>query len=115
MVSLPVSGTRQPLMLTFPASLDQALLARDIRIVGADQKPVAGDIEIDRHETRWAFTPSSAWQAKPYHVEIGPSLEDVSGNTIWAPFDVDAHTDSAWQSAQRQVSLPFVICPGRKN
>jgi hypothetical protein len=113
-VSLPASGTLQPLALTFPASIDQALLSRDIRIVGASQKPVAGDIEIDQHETRWAFTPSAPWQAGLYHLEVGASLEDVSGNTIWAPFDIDARNDAAWQSAQSQVSLPLVICPDKK-
>ena len=108
-VSLPVSGTRRPLALTFPAPLDQALLSREVRIVGPDEKPVAGDIEIDRHETQWAFTPSSVWQAGSYHVEIGTRLEDVSGNTIWVPFDVDARNDTARQSAQRQVSLPLIV------
>jgi hypothetical protein len=111
MVSLPVSGTRRPLELTFPAPLDQALLSREVRLVGADQKPVAGDIAIDRHETRWAFTPASPWQPGSYHVEIGPSLEDVSGNTIWAPFDVDERNDPAWRHAPRRASLPVIICP----
>ena len=95
--------------LTFPAPLDQALLFREVRIVGPDQKPVAGDIEIDRHETRLSFTPSSVWQARSYHVEIGARLEDVSGNTIGMPFDVDAHNNTARQSAQRQMSLPLII------
>jgi hypothetical protein len=113
-VTPPAGGTRQALALTFPAPLDQALLSRDIRIVGAGQKPVAGDIEIDQHETRWAFTPSAPWQAGLYHVEVGASLEDVSGNTIWAPFDVDERNSAASQSAQRQVRLPLTICPDKK-
>jgi hypothetical protein len=59
----------QALVLSFPASLDQALLARVIRVVDADQQPVAGRIEIDRQEARWAFTPSSAWW--PVRISVG--------------------------------------------
>ena len=111
-VDLPASGTRQALMLSFPASVDQALLARAIRVVEADQQPVAGRIEIDRQETRWAFTPSSAWVAGPYQVRVDANLEDVSGNTPWAPFDADARSDVARDSAEYPLSLPFVLCPG---
>jgi hypothetical protein len=110
-VDLPASGTRQALMLSFPASVDHALLARVIRVVDADQQPVAGRIEIDRQETRWAFTPSSAWVAGPYQLRVDANLEDVSGNTPWAPFDADARSDVARDSAESPLSFPFVLCP----
>jgi hypothetical protein len=109
-VDLPASGTWHALVLNFPAPLDQALLARMIRVVDADQQPVSGRIEIDRQETRWAFTPSSAWVAGQYQLQVDASLEDVSGNTPWAPFDADAR-DTARDGAENPLALPFVLCP----
>jgi hypothetical protein len=111
MVDLPASGTRQALVLRFPAPLDQALLARMIRVVDADQQPVAGRIELDRQETRWAFTPSSVWAAGAHELRVDAGLEDVSGNTPWAPFDVDARDDVAQESATTRLALPFVVLP----
>jgi hypothetical protein len=113
-VDLPESGTLQALVLSFPIPLDQALLARMIRVVDADQKSVAGRVEIDRQETRWAFTPSSAWVAGPYQLRLDASLEDVSGNTPWAPFDADVRSNVAQDGAENPLALPFVLCPDKE-
>jgi hypothetical protein len=110
-VDLPASGTRQALVLRFPAPLDQALLARVVRVIDADQQPVAGRIEIDRQETRWAFTPSFAWVTGPYQLRVDASLEDVSGNTPWASFDADVRGDVAGDGAENPLVLPFVLSP----
>jgi hypothetical protein len=105
----PASGTRQPLTLLFPAPLDRALLSRLVRVVDADERLVTGDIVIDRNETRWAFIPMSDWESRPYRIEIDTGLEDVSGNSVAAPFDVDARNDSKSHDAARQVSLLFIL------
>jgi hypothetical protein len=109
-VDLPASGTRQALVLSFPASLDRALLARVIRVLDVDRQPVAGRIEIDRQETRWAFTPSSAWVTGHYQLRLDPSLEDVCGNTPWAPFDADVGGDGALGSSGNPPALSFLFC-----
>jgi hypothetical protein len=114
MVDLPASETRQALVLSFPAPLDHALLSRMIRVVDADQQAVVGRIEIDRQETRWAFTPSSAWLAGPYQLRLDASLEDLSGNTPRAPFDADAGSDIARGSANNPPALAFLLCPDKE-
>jgi hypothetical protein len=105
---LPASGTRQPLFLHFPNSLDQALLLRKIRIADADRNPVAGMIDLDRQETLWIFTPSSAWAAGQYEIRIDAALEDVSGNNLNAAFDVDVRGNSD-ADVGLQTSVPFLI------
>lgn len=112
-VDPPASGTRQPLKLLFPGPLDRALLSRLVRVVDADQAPLAGDLAIDRNETRWVFTPISDWENRPYRVEIDTSLEDVSGNSVAAPFDVDANNDSKSHDPAKRVLLPFIPCPDK--
>ncbi|MDA1312984.1 MAG: hypothetical protein O2968_06590 [Acidobacteria bacterium] len=89
-VSAPQAGSRDPLIVEFPESLDHALLGRLVRIVrAARRKPLQGEITIDRHETRWRFTPDAPWPAGRYYVEVGTILEDLAGNTLERPFEVD--------------------------
>jgi hypothetical protein len=95
-------------LLHFPNSLDQALLFRMIRIADADRNPVAGMIDLDRQETRWVFTPSSAWAAGQYELRIDAALEDVSGNNLNAAFDVDVRGNSD-ADVGPQTSVPFLI------
>jgi hypothetical protein len=83
----PVTGSLQDLVITFPRPLDWALLLRTITIGSADGSVIDGEVEVDQHETRWRFTPSSPWIAGVYHIDIGCSLEDVCGNRISGPFD----------------------------
>jgi hypothetical protein len=86
--------------------------ARDQNVLlGPDGRPLDGDIAIEGHETQWRFTPSYAWQAGSYHLEISASLEDVSGNTVWAPLDLDVGGQTVLPSKARQVSL-FVLIKG---
>jgi hypothetical protein len=108
-VDLPASGTRQALVLNFPTPLDHALLSRMIRVVDADQQAVVGWIELDQQETRWAFTPSSGWVAGPYQLRLDASLEDVSGNTLWTPFDAHAGSDIARGRDKNPPALSFSL------
>jgi hypothetical protein len=80
-----------------------------IRVVDADQQLVVGQIELDRQETRWAFTPSSAWAAGSYQLRLDANLEDVCGNTFWAPFDADAGSDIAPDSGKSPPALSFSL------
>jgi hypothetical protein len=85
----PAAGTRAPLVLTFPKSLDRLSLERRLTVRGADGKEVAGRIEVGAAERSWAFQPKTAWQASGYRVDVAAELEDVAGNTPQLPFDRD--------------------------
>jgi len=89
-VSAPKAGVRDPVIVEFPESLDHALLGRLVRITTAARRaPLRGEITIDRHEMRWRFTPDAPWPAGRYYVEVGTILEDLAGNTLERPFEVD--------------------------
>jgi hypothetical protein len=83
----PETNSRQPLVLMFPRPLDWALLEHTITIASTSEQSIDGQMEIDRCERRWSFTPVSPWAAASYHVCVASSLEDVCGNSIIATFD----------------------------
>ena len=85
----PVAGSREPIVVTFPESLDHGLLLRALGVTGADGKFVEGDVKVEARETRWSFTPSAAWGAGPYSLVALSMLEDLAGNRIGRAFEVD--------------------------
>ncbi len=83
------AGTRQPLEVVLPAPMDSALLQRVVWVVDGSGKKVSGKISLDREETVWRFTPTEAWQAGEYQLAADYRLEDLAGNSLGKPFEVD--------------------------
>ncbi len=106
-LEVPAGGTRDPLAVDFPAALDYGLLHRALR-VAADGRPLAGEIRVEREETRWLFTPYAPWRPGEHQLVAAATLEDVAGNRIGRPFEVDASTgpDAPRASGAR---VPFLI------
>jgi hypothetical protein len=108
-IRVPARGTFEPLELIFPSPLDWAQLYRGITVVSETGEPVSGRVDIGLGETRWRFTPDEPWQAGTYSARVSPGLEDVCGNTVYAPFDgrIRSADDMALETAIR--SMPFVV------
>lgn len=83
-IAAPKAGTMQPLIVDFPRAMDFALLHRMLTVDG-----VRGTIAVGNHETRWSFTPDTPWRARRYVLDADAALEDVCGNRLDRPFDVD--------------------------
>ena len=107
-LEIPVQGTRAPLAVVFPAPLDYGLLQRALRVANGGGRPLEGEIRLEREETRWVFTPRTPWQPGQHQLVAAATLEDVAGNRIGRPFEVDG---SAGPSAQRAsgARVPFRI------
>jgi hypothetical protein len=88
-VQAPAANGEKPLTLEFPRPLDRALLDRFLVVTDAAGKPVAGKIEVGSEERSWLFHPEQPWQAAEYTVKVDGRLEDLAGNTLLRPFDVD--------------------------
>ena len=89
-LSLPQEGTKQPLHVEFSESLDPAMLpaALLVRRPGAAE-PAAGRVEVEESGGSWSFHPSERWAKGAYELQANPSLEDLAGNTLEKPFEVD--------------------------
>jgi len=111
-VTAPKAGGRDPVTVEFPEPLDEALLQRLVQIVTAAKRaPISGDILIDRNETRWRFTPDASWLAGRYFVEVGTVLEDLAGNTLERPFEVDVFERVEERVARETETLAFTVEP----
>jgi hypothetical protein len=84
----PPESAGAPLVVSFPAPLDHALLARLLSVVDVDGREIAGRIEVDDGERRWRFTPDDPWRRAGYSLVVDRRLEDPSGNSLRGLFEL---------------------------
>ena len=105
----PKPGTRAPLAVTFPGPLDHALAQRLIQVADASGRPVAGRVALEDQERRWTFTPRGPWRRGAYKLVIQTTLEDLAGNNIDKPFEVDRFEGVQRRLTGDAVSRPFEV------
>jgi len=88
----PAAGSQNALIVRFWFPLDHALLCRTLTVLGPDGKPIAGEIKVSNDETQWSFTPYTAWVAGKCELAIDRILEDICGNRVGRPFELDGDT-----------------------
>jgi hypothetical protein len=111
-VRAPRADTREPLEVRFPEPLDRALLDRLIAVQAGTGKALPGQVSVAGEETIWRWTPLDPWQPGDYRLVVGTELEDVAGNSIARPFEVDLTGPISERVTPETVSLPFRIGPG---
>lgn len=84
----PKAGTRDPLIVTFNEPLDPAMLLSALK-VKSNAVGIAGSGTVAPDALSWSFTPASAWPSGAALIEIDPLLEDLAGNNLLGPFEVD--------------------------
>lgn len=105
----PTAGSSESLTVTFPESLDRAILDRAVVVRAPDGRSVAGAVEVAANATRWRFRPAQAWAAGTYTLVIDAELEDLAGNSIARPFEVDVFNRVAPRQETPTATLPVVI------
>jgi hypothetical protein len=101
-LTAPAAGSREPLVVDFPDPLDWALLQTQLRVEDANGRRVEGVIVTSNEERTWQFTPGVPWSAGAYRLAIGTVLEDLTGNNLQRPFEVDL-------TAKRPDNVPPVV------
>jgi hypothetical protein len=108
-IQSPAAGSTEPLAVSFPKPMDQAMLHRVIWVTGSGDKKVAGNVAVTAAETRWQFTPQQAWEAGTYDLVVEKTLEDLAGNTIGRPFEVDILHPIQRTLTAEKVRIPFQV------
>ena len=103
-LSEPLAGTNDPLVITFDRPLDYALLQDVFQIPG-----VAGSVSLGPGETEWRFQPAQPWKPGDHNLIIDMALEDLAGNRIGRPFDVDTMVNPVERITKSSTSLTFRI------
>ncbi len=110
----PSASSRDPLVVIFPKPLDHALLERVVGVTDASGHSIEGTIDVTEKETHWSFTPKQPWQAGRYHHTADTALEDLAGNSIGRPFEVDVFHPIHRQVKTETVKIPFEIATGKQ-
>lgn len=101
-VSPPKAGTKEALVVDFPVPMNYPLLQRMLQVPG-----IAGAISIARHETEWRYTPEQPWKPGTHQLVVDTGLEDLAGNKIGQPFDIDVFSRVTEHIETKTVSVPF--------
>ena len=68
-----------------------------------------GEIEITNHETVWSFTPKANWQKGTHHLIVDTRLEDICGNRVGSPFEIDVFRNPTRRLEAKSVKRAFEV------
>ncbi|MFO0842753.1 MAG: hypothetical protein U0797_10210 [Gemmataceae bacterium] len=105
----PPAGGREPLRVAFAKPMEHALAERLVWVADAAGEKVEGQVELSDRETGWSFTPSAAWTKGKYHLVADKRLEDLAGNSIGRPFEVDVLRPVERKIKTETVRVPFEV------
>jgi hypothetical protein len=107
-ITAPKGGTSEPLVIVFRKPMDYVLLQRMIAVVDG-QSEIAGKVAVERDETEWRFTPDEPWRPGLYRITADNTLEDICGNHLDRPFDVDVFETVTKHITSSTTSIPFTV------
>lgn len=84
----PAAGSREPWVVHSIEPLDPGMLAGALQIRRAG-RTVAGRAEAAPDGCSWRFIPAAAWLSGDHELQADPNLEDLAGNSLVKPFEVD--------------------------
>lgn len=108
-LTVPKASSSDSLKVQFPRPIDQALAQRMIWITDAQGNYWEGQIKLSVQETRWEFIPDKPWTKGKYQLTVQTTIEDLSGNNIEKPFEVDLFDKVQKKITHKTVSLPFTV------
>lgn len=108
-LAAPRTMTREPLTVRFPKPMDHAMLERVLHVQRESGAEVSGTIEIGEKEMAWRFTPAQPWLPGTYQLVVATVLEDLAGNSIGKPFEIDVFRPVQQKVEQETIGLPFRV------
>lgn len=104
-ITAPKAATRDPLKVTFDEPLDPAMLVSALKVKRGVGE-VAGVVTVAADARSWSFTPTTEWTLGGGALEIDPLLEDLAGNNLLGPFEVDRDVPP---KAAKTTALAFEV------
>jgi hypothetical protein len=107
-LSAPTDETAA-LNVIFGRPLDHHLLLRTLSVVDREGKVVEGVSEAVNDDRGWTFRPTVRWRAGEYNLRVDTVLEDVCGNRIGQPFEIDVLRPAPKEVKVKHLDLPFTV------
>lgn len=107
-ITPPRAAARDPLIVDFDRAMNYPLLQRMVQVAGPRGR-IEGTIAVDRHEAQWRFTPNAPWTIGPYRLIVDTGLEDLAGNRLGQPFDIDVFDRVTEHLTSATVDVPFTV------
>jgi hypothetical protein len=104
----PKSKSRQPLAVTFDEPLDHAIAERVLHVTDSQGRRVAGTAKLQDEDRVWMFAPDADWKTGEHRLVIPTRIEDLAGNDIAGPFDVDV-SEGPRPAMDEVVRLSFTV------
>lgn len=86
-LTVPRSGTRDPLTLAFSERMDYGTLVSNMKVKDEAGNYIEGSIAKGSLESVWAFSPLNNWESKTYTLELGQETADLASNRLYKPFE----------------------------
>ena len=107
-LTTPRAGTVDPLIVDFDRPMNYPLLQRMLQ-VSTSRGLIEGTISVDRQESQWRFAPKAPWTAGAHQLIVDTALEDLAGNKIGQPFDIDVFDRVTEHITTKTVDVPFTV------
>jgi hypothetical protein len=108
-VTTPEAESNDPLLVRFGEALDHSLLERIVWVVAPDGEKVQGTIATGDGEACWQFSPQRAWKAGSYKLVAETTLEDLAGNSIGRPFELDEFKPVQKRIETKTIEIPLEV------
>ncbi len=108
-ITAPAANGFDPLLVRFGEPLDHSLLERIVWVATNAGERVAGTIRTGNAEACWQFTPQRPWASGHYQLVAETTLEDLAGNSIGRPFEVDEFQAVQERIETKTISIPFEV------
>jgi len=105
----PRARSDAPLILRLAKPLDRALLGSMVWVVDATGRRVDGEVTVGGGERVVTFAPAQPWKAGQYRLVVGRHLEDVCGNRVGEPFEVELVRPADRKLDTKPTERPFVV------
>ncbi len=98
-----------PLIIRLAEPLDRALLESTVWVEDESGKRVEGVTTVGGGERVVTVEPKTPWRTGRYRLVVATHLEDVCGNRVGEPFEVDVFRPVQRRIETRTVTRPFVV------
>ncbi|VTS02157.1 Uncharacterized protein OS=Singulisphaera acidiphila (strain ATCC BAA-1392 / DSM 18658 / VKM B-2454 / MOB10) GN=Sinac_5380 PE=4 SV=1 [Gemmata massiliana] len=105
----PRARSDAPLVVKLAKPLDRALLGRMLWVTDSDGKNVEGTLTVGGGERVVTFAPKNPWARGGYKLVADARLEDVCGNRVGEPFELDVLKPIPLRPVTKIAERPFTV------